>query len=253
MARPTVVKRSARKSQPRKFAAIGEKRLPINEVMDTLWYWMRERHSIHERRLAGQKHWTEDTILQDYKFTNLFRVFDRNTQFILNEVIPDGPSDLTETSFRIILFRTFNRIETWRRLRDHFGQLKWTTFEIEEYYSVLAAESPIYGPAYFIPAPNVLGGHDNPTKHLRMIYLLMVSEFPTELKRLHHLKDALGFTQLYPGLGQFTAFQCVANIRFGSVTNTDAEGCSLISTCAIISTSLKKNGPSRAPALVTVS
>lgn len=182
--------------------------------MDTLWYWMRERHSIHERRLAGQTPWTEDSILQDYKFTNLFRVHDRNTQFILNEVIPDGPSDLTETSFRIILFRTFNRIGTWRRLRDHFGQLKWATFEIDEYYSVLASESPIYGHAYFIPAPHILGGDDNPTKHLRMIYLLMVSGFPTELKELQHLKDALGFTQLYPGLGQFTAFQYVPNIHF---------------------------------------
>ena len=213
MARPSAVKRSARKSQPRKFAAIGEKHLPINEVMDTLWYWMRERHSIHERRLAGQTPWTEDPILKDYKFTNLFRVHDRNTQFILNEVIPDGPSDLTETSFRIILFRTFNRIGTWRRLRDNFGQLKWDTFDIDEYYSVLVSEPPIYGPAYFIPAPHVLGGHDNPTKHLRMIYLLMKSGFPTELKKLQYLKDALGFTLLYPGMGQFTAFQYVPNIH----------------------------------------
>lgn len=209
MARATAAKRSERKSQPRKFAAIGEKRLPISELMDTLWYWMRERHSIHERRFAGQTAWTEDPILQDYKFTNLFRVFDRNTQFILNEVIPDGPSDLTETSFRIVLFRTFNRIETWKRLRNYFGQLKWATFDVDDYYSALVAESPIYGPAYFIPAPNVLGGHDNPTKHLRMIYLLMTSEFPAELKKLCHLKDALGLTLLYPGLGQFTAFQYV--------------------------------------------
>ena len=184
--------------------------------MDTLWYWMRERHSIHERRLAGQTPWTEDPILQDYKFTNLFRVFDRNTQFVLNEVIPGGPSDLTETSFRIILFRTFNRIETWRRLRDHFGQIKWATFEIDDYYSALAAESPIYGPAYFIPAPNALGGEDNATKHLRMIYLMMTSGFPTELKKLQYLKDALGFTQLYPGLGQFTAFQYVPSTHFKS-------------------------------------
>ena len=182
--------------------------------MDTLWYWMRERHSIHERRLAGQKPWTEDTIFREYKFTNLFRVFDRNTQYILNEVIPDGPSDLVETSFRIILFRTFNRIETWKRLRNHFGQLKWATFDIDDYYSVVSAESPIYGSAYFIPAPQILGGHDNATKHLRMIYLLMTSGFPTELKKLPHLKDALGITLLYPGLGQFTAFQCVPSFRF---------------------------------------
>ena len=214
---------------------------------------MRERHSIHERRLAGQTPWTKDPILQDYKFTNLFRIYDRNTQFILNEVIPDGPSDLTETSFRIILFRTFNRIGTWRRLRDRFGQLKWETFDIDEYYSVLAAEGPIYGHAYFIPAPQVLGGQDNPIKHLRMIYLLMASGFPTELKKLQHLKDALEFTQLYPGLGQFTAFQYVPNAHFRPITtDVNAEGCSLISTRAIISTFRKMNGPSQAPALPTV-
>ena len=214
MARPTTVKRSSRKSQPRRFAEIGNRRLLISEVIDTLWYWMRERHSIHERRLAGQVPWTEDKILKDFKFTNLFRVFDRNTQFILNEVIPGGPSDLTETSFRIILFRTFNRIETYRRLKKYFGELKWATFDITSYYSALVSESPVYGHAYFIPAPHVLGGYDHPTKHLRMIYLLMTSGFPTELKKLLHLKDALGLTLLYPGLGQFTAFQYVLSIHF---------------------------------------
>lgn len=47
------------------------------------WYWIKERHSIFLRRQAGvSKPWTDDHILQDYKFTNPFRENDRGTVWL---------------------------------------------------------------------------------------------------------------------------------------------------------------------------
>lgn len=50
---------------------------------DRLWYFIRERHSIYLKREAGQeKPWTDDPILQKYRFTNVYRENDTVTRWI---------------------------------------------------------------------------------------------------------------------------------------------------------------------------
>ena len=45
------------------------------------WSFIQERHRIYLARLAGKAApWTEDLILGRYKFTNTFRVLDRESQ-----------------------------------------------------------------------------------------------------------------------------------------------------------------------------
>lgn len=46
--------------------------------------FIRERENIRRRKAAGeQRPWTEDEILQNYKFTNVFRKYDRTTQMLI--------------------------------------------------------------------------------------------------------------------------------------------------------------------------
>ncbi len=56
---------------------------------------------------------TSDSVMQQHRFCNVFRVFDRVTQYLIHNVIENGDQDPRETMFRIILFRFFNRVETW--------------------------------------------------------------------------------------------------------------------------------------------
>lgn len=47
------------------------------------WYWINERHAIYLKRFHGDpKPWTEDWILRDFKFTNVFRQLDRGTVWL---------------------------------------------------------------------------------------------------------------------------------------------------------------------------
>ena len=200
-----VAKGKSGKKPPTSVTICG-RRLAVSPLINVLFYWMAERHSIHQRRLAGEETWTDDPILQEYKFTNLFRIFDRNTQFVLRQVIPGGESGLTETCFRVILFRMFNRIETWELLSRQLGQLTWESFDVDTYDSVLRSAQAVHGHAYFIPAPK-LGGHDNISNHLRLIYLLMELELPQQLKEFFHMQDAFQYICLFPGMGDFTGFQ----------------------------------------------
>lgn len=52
------------------------------KVLD-LWRFICERHSVYCRRAAGEpKPWTEDVILQSYRFCNMYRELDTETQWI---------------------------------------------------------------------------------------------------------------------------------------------------------------------------
>lgn len=50
---------------------------------DDLFAWMRERHAIYERRAKGlPKPWTQDPILQAFRFCNVYRELDTVTEWL---------------------------------------------------------------------------------------------------------------------------------------------------------------------------
>lgn len=74
------------------------------------WYWVAERHAVYLRRQAGQpKPWTEDPIMQRYKFTNPFRENDRGTVWLRENFLEPHRNDpLNDLAFNIAWFRMFN-------------------------------------------------------------------------------------------------------------------------------------------------
>lgn len=53
-------------------------------LLERFLYWVQERESIRLRRLAGQsKPWTDDEILQRYRFCNVRRMDDKVSQWLL--------------------------------------------------------------------------------------------------------------------------------------------------------------------------
>ena len=70
------------------------------------------------RRLEGcSPPWTHDPILARFKFTNAYRASDRVSQYLIRHVIYEGPQSSEEVFFRIVLFKVFNKIETWELLK----------------------------------------------------------------------------------------------------------------------------------------
>jgi hypothetical protein len=81
-----------------------------------------ERHRVWEARQQGAAQpWTDDPILRTRKFTNVFRVLDPGSQFVLTDLAPDDVTPRTALA-RCFLYRYTNLPSTWRFLRDHFGE-----------------------------------------------------------------------------------------------------------------------------------
>src|SRR6266404_9162526 len=101
---------------PQQFRA-GSRTLRVSECFDVYWRFAAERQRVFHLRAAGAPPpWTADPVLSRHKFTNVYRAADRVSQYLIRDVIYAGPEDLDEVVFRVLLFKVFNRIETWELL-----------------------------------------------------------------------------------------------------------------------------------------
>jgi hypothetical protein len=85
------------------------------------------RSSPRRRRTSGglsqPKAQTEDPILREFKFCNVFRAADRVSQYMIRDVCyHDEPCTPEDRLFQIAAFRTFSKTATWPTVRDVLGR-----------------------------------------------------------------------------------------------------------------------------------
>src|SRR5438128_2722084 len=111
-----------------------------SRVYDAYWRFAVERQAIFLRRIKGDNPpWTSDAILNRHRFTNCYRAADRVSQFLIRNVIYLGLAEEEEVVFRIMLFRFFNRIETWNMLISAAGPPTWRNWSFGRYSRILSA------------------------------------------------------------------------------------------------------------------
>lgn len=73
-----------------------------------------DRYLVHLNKDYYQqpKPWTNNPILQNYKFTNVRREHDKTTIYLLNMLAEHEDDSLANKAMNIILYRLFNKIET---------------------------------------------------------------------------------------------------------------------------------------------
>ena len=90
----------------------------IDRAFDFLGF-IEERHQVWENRRAGTPQpWTENPILASRKFTNVFRLADPGSQFVITDLIDEDPE---VTLMRCFLYRHTNLPAAWRAYRDDTG------------------------------------------------------------------------------------------------------------------------------------
>src|SRR5206468_1967710 len=103
-------------------------------VYDTYWRFAAERQEIFFRRWRRQPPpWSSDPILSEFKFTNAYRASDRVSQYLIKHVIYEGEQSEEEIFFRTILFKLFNKIETWQLLERTLGAVSYKEYDYSAY------------------------------------------------------------------------------------------------------------------------
>ena len=198
------------------------------EAYDTYWRFAFERQNIFFNRKEGKnKPFTLDPILQEYKFTNVYRVCDRVSQYLIKHVIYGGSTrDRSPENilFRIMLFKLFNKIETWQLLEYKFGDLSAGSFSVNTFKSFLDREMNkgrvLYSNAYMMASGckefDVTRKHH---AHLLLLEMMLKDNLASKLAGCEKMRDAYSLLLDYPLIGRFLAYQYATDLNYSTLTN----------------------------------
>ncbi len=191
-------------------------------VYDTYWRFAVERQLTFLRRLAGEAPFTTDPILAQHRFTNAYRASDRVSQYLIRKVIYAGPPAVVEVFFRTLLFRLFNKVETWELLETACGPITWAEFSFERYDAVLSAAMErgirIYSAAYIMPSR--AAGLQSPRKHrnhLNLLAKMMTESLPARMAHAASASQAFSLLRSYPMIGDFLGYQFLTDLNYGPI------------------------------------
>lgn len=207
--------------EPAPCVRIAGRALEPTPVFETYWRFAVRRHAIYLARLNGSAPpWTGDPILARHRFTNAYRAADRVSQYLIGAVqygagVPRSAEDVV---FRTLLFKCFNKIETWQHLESVLGEVSWRSYEFDRYsraLDVAASEMAIYSPAYVVPPPR-LGESAKRRNHLRLVELMMRGGIVRAVAS-GSLRLVYGALREFPSVGPFLAYQFAIDLNYSPV------------------------------------
>lgn len=200
------------------------RQIRVTEAFDTYWRFAAERQEIFFRRLHGHDApWTDDPILREFKFTNAYRASDRVSQYLIREVIYSGDDHPAELFFRILLFKIFNKIDTWELLTAAFGEVSLASYSYDRYDRILTQAlgrgARIYSAAYIMPSGGRLDCGKKHRMHLRLIEKMIEDDVPRALQKCRSMQEAFIVLRSYPTIGNFLAYQFVTDLNYSTLLN----------------------------------
>jgi hypothetical protein len=206
----------------RRIPLANGKSLLATPVFDTYWRFAYLRQEVFMRRvLGGPFPWTDDPILSRYRFTNPYRASDRVSQYLIKSVIYSGPQDARNVFFRVLLFKLFNRVDTWERLERRLGTLTADDFDVRRFAAVLddamRCGTRLYSAAYIMPCP-AFGAPRKHVNHLKLIDHMLNDQAPSRIANAPSLADVFEILLSYPSIGRFLAFQFAIDLNYSEIT-----------------------------------
>jgi len=194
-------------------------------VFDSYWKFAAERQAIFHARAQGKRGpWTNDPVLEDYKFTNAYRAADRVSQFLIRNVIYSGVQDWPSTLLRILLFKIFNKVETWTLIAEALGEITAQSFRIDRIDRVLtdalAKGISIYSGAYIMPSgPREVRQARKHLMHLALLSDIASCDLARQLQAANSMQRGYGLLLGVPSFGPFLAFQFLIDANYSPFLN----------------------------------
>lgn len=178
--------------------------------VEELFAFIKERHNIYVRRQSNQaKPWTDDPILQNYRFCNVYRELDTQTKWLAENWRDPNCKD-KDLWFACLVFRFVN----WHETAEEFGYpVPWDGKKFFEVLSRRAtARKKVYSSAYMISTHGV-----KQSKPFYLVNSLTKIWGNRENVRPHKNQALEAFHANLKGcfdVGSFIAGQVVADIKY---------------------------------------
>lgn len=203
--------------------------VPRKHVYDLYWIFAARRQEIFERRVLGNPQpWTEDPILSQFKFCNVFRASDRVSQYLIRDIAysqsPDAPEDRL---FQIVAFRTFSKPATWEGVTARLGRppvlrdLETGSFE-RALDDIKRAAGGLYTNAFILCATKAFGFEEKHKNHTALFKeMFLKHNAGRKILDATSLGELVQFLGTFPLMGSFMSYQTAIDLNYSSLVNFD--------------------------------
>ena len=196
-------------------------------VYDAFWHFAAERQSIYHKRVKGEpRPWTTDEVLGEYRFTNAYRAADRVSQYLIKEVIygEDRDQSPDEVFFRTILFKLFNKVDTWESieagLADRLCIYDLLRGHVAHVLELLVENGvAVYNSAYMTPSPPESLAQKKYWAHVVVLNAMLDNKVPEQLLEAQTMAEAFKILRSYPMIGDFMGYQLVTDLNYSEAFN----------------------------------
>lgn len=188
-----------------------------DEALGLFWQFITERQQIWYRRVVeGQSSpWTDDDILQEYRFTNVYRELDPGTQYVIQNILEiNAPRQ--DKILNVMLYRLIGRLET----HDYLGVQTLDAFDAEEFETHLKHRrddlgETVFTGAYMVSGYNQMGSSDK-VENVAALFDEITSDpaFFDHVLSAKSLEDAYNLIRSQPGFGNFLSYQVLVDLLY---------------------------------------
>ena len=213
---------------------IHSRRAPPNPrrgVYELYWTFASRRQVAFEGRLAGNdRPWSDDPILQTFKFFNVFRAVDRVSQYMIRDVAyASDESSHADRVFQIVAFRTFSSIATWEGVRARLGaaptltDLRSGRFE-RALDAVRAHEGGLYTGAFMLCANKAYGYDEKHRNHVALFrHMFGDGGLDETVRGANSLEVVVRAIEAFPLMGPFMAYQTAIDLNYSELVHFDED------------------------------
>ncbi|MFV0626587.1 MAG: nucleotide kinase domain-containing protein [Alphaproteobacteria bacterium] len=192
----------------------------MQEMIECFFEFIYDRQSVWYKRNVLMKNapWTDDDILQSFRFCNVYRELDGGTlaltKYLQTDISPE------QKLFNIIAYRFFNRRDTVENLFG--GLLNPHKFDIkfyEERFDKIKESESIFSNAYLITAHAYNPNYRPKDKHIQILLMLndlrlKISEMIVELRSAKP-QEGLKIIEKYISMaGPFLSGQILLDVTY---------------------------------------
>ncbi len=200
------------------------KRQPVTRprIYDLYWYFASERQRMFECRVAGEPGpWTDDSILREFKFCNVFRAADRVSQYMIRDVCYHGePCSEEDRLFQVTAFRTFSKIATWRTVRDILGRYPILEDLADGSFGNALDQTRernggLYTGAFILCATDAYGQPAKHHNHVELFrHMFLHENLGAGLLEARSLRSVYELLHSYPLMGDFMSYQTAIDLNY---------------------------------------
>ena len=158
----------------------------------------------------------------------MFRSIDRISQYLIRNVIYSNLLfEKEDVIFRILIFKIFNKIETWELLEEKMGKISINNFDINKINKLLTEQRkkyPIFNNAYMMTGTHSLYNHYK-FKHEK--WLQMVNDefikggVLSNIVKCNSLEEMYSILRECSFIGDFLAYQYAIDFNYSPIFNFD--------------------------------